>query len=176
MKRKGANIVSELLIPEELICVSINIIKKNMQTSGITFEQGIEMIVSDIRQTLTEDLLMTMPRQQLKQKRDFALTAIALSSELRRPEIASLQVSHLQEIEGRTVILGVLSKRNKLRNIPLAPSTLQAIRDWLEAAKIKEGSMFRPINKGGRVIDRHMTPESIRQIIDQAISHRGGTE
>ena len=115
-------------------------------------------------------LLTALPRQTLAEKRDLALIAIALSSGLRRAEIAALQVEHLQEVDGRPVILGIIGKRNKKRDIPISTWALGAVRGWIDAAGIEEGTIFRPVNKGGRVIDRSMTPEAIRQSVERAIN------
>ncbi len=121
-----------------------------------------------------EAFLTAMPRQTLAEKRDFALIAVALSSGLRRSEIAALQVSHLQEVEGRPVILGIVGKRNKKRDIPITPWALRALREWQEAAGIEEGTIFRPVNKGGQVAGRCMTPEAIRQSVERAIDRANG--
>jgi integrase len=115
-----------------------------------------------------EAFLRALPRESLPEKRDFALIAVALSSGLRRSEIAALQVSHLQEVEGRPVILGIIGKRNKVRDIPITPWALRALREWQEAAGIGEGIIFRPVNKGGRVTGSSMTPEAIRQSVQRA--------
>ena len=115
-----------------------------------------------------EAFLTAMPRQTLAEKRDFALIAVALSSGLRRAEIAALQVSHLQEVEGRPVILGIIGKAHKKRDIPITAWALGALREWQEAAGIGEGTIFRPVNRGGRVADRCMTPEAIRQSVQRA--------
>jgi integrase len=115
-----------------------------------------------------EAFLRALPRQTLAEKRDFALVAVALSSGLRRAEIAALQVSHLQEVEGRPVILGIIGKRNKMRDVPITTWALGAVREWQEAAGIGEGTIFRPVNRGGRVADRCMTPEAIRQSVQRA--------
>ena len=121
-----------------------------------------------------EAFLTALPRQTLAEKRDFALVAIALSSGLRRAEIASLEVSHLQEVEGRPVVLGIVGKRNKVRDVPITPWALGAVREWLEAAGIEEGTIFRPVNKGGRVTGSSMTPEAIRQSVERATDRANG--
>jgi integrase len=103
------------------------------------------------------------------EKRDFALIALALSSGLRRAEIAALQVEHLQEVDGRPVILGIIGKRNKKRDVPITAWALKAIRGWMDAAGIESGTIFRPVHRGGRVLGSSMTPEAIRQSVERAI-------
>jgi integrase len=84
----------------------------------------------------------------ITEKRDFALIALALSSGLRRSEIASLTLNHIQQVESRWALLGLVGKRNKIRDVPITAWAKAALEDWIGAAGITEGRIFRPINKG----------------------------
>lgn len=116
-----------------------------------------------------ESFLNGIPRATLAGKRDFALVALFLSSGLRRSEMASLTVEHIKQIEGRWAILGITGKRNKTRDVPIAPWAKYAVDEWLTAAGIQSGIIFRPVNKGDRLAGESMTPEAIRHTIDRAI-------
>lgn len=116
-----------------------------------------------------EAFLRSLPRETLTEKRDFALIALALSSGLRRSEIASLTLKHIQQVESRWALLGLVGKRNKIRDVPITAWAKAALEDWLGAAGITEGRIFRPINKGGKLSGDQITPEAIRQSVDRAI-------
>lgn len=114
-------------------------------------------------------LLRSLPRETLAEKRDLALVALFLSSGLRRSEIASLRVDHLQQVEGRWAILGIVGKRNRTRDVPIAAWAKAALDDWTSSAEIVDGAVFRPINRGGRLSGDSMTPVAIRQSVERAI-------
>jgi integrase len=116
-----------------------------------------------------EAFLRSLPRETLAEKRDFALIALALSSGLRRSEIASLTLNHIQQVESRWALLGLVGKRNKIRDVPITAWAKAALEDWIGAAGITEGRIFRPINKGGKLSGDRITPEAIRQSVDRAI-------
>jgi hypothetical protein len=42
---------------------------------------------------------------------------------------------------------------------------VEAVRDWLAAANITEGPIFRPIGKGGRLKDTRLTAQSVALIV-----------
>src|SRR6185437_2205253 len=71
--------------------------------------------------------LLTVPdRSTLKGKRDYAILALLVACALRRRELAALQVSDLQEREGRWVIADMLSKGNRIRTVAVPVWVKQA--------------------------------------------------
>jgi site-specific recombinase XerD len=96
--------------------------------------------------------------QTLAGKRDRALLALGFAGAFRRSELVALDVADLREDpEG----LRVLVRRSKVdqegagfeKAIPhgrfIKPVAL--LRDWLDAAGITEGPIFRPVSRSGRV-------------------------
>lgn len=102
----------------------------------------------------------------LRGKRDRALLAVLLGTGLRRDECARLEVSHVQQREGRWVILDLLGKGNKRRTVPLPSWAKAALDVWTEAAGISEGRLFRPVNKGDRARGAQLTPQAIRNVVN----------
>ena len=95
--------------------------------------------------------------------RDRALLATLLGAALRREECASLTVEHLQQREGRWVIVDLAGERGKLRSVPLPSWVKAAIDDWTAAAGITGGPLWRAFRKGD-----HIDQASIR-LTSQAI-------
>jgi integrase len=52
-------------------------------------------------------------------------------------------------------------------------STVRALRDWLEAAGIVSGSLFRPINKSGTVAASRLTDRSVANIVKEYAGRAG---
>ena len=117
-----------------------------------------------------EAFINSLPRITLANKRDFAMSCLFLSSGLRRSEMASLTVEHFRQVEGRWVILAIIGKRNKKRDVPITGWAKHAVDIWLEAAGITAGPVFRPVNKGDKLAGEKVTPEAIRQAVDRAIN------
>lgn len=90
-----------------------------------------------------ETLLQTPDGATALAVRDRAILACLVGAGLRRSECAALTVEHFQQREGRWVIVDIIGKRNKARTVPI-PSWCKAIVDqWIEAAGIAGGLVFR---------------------------------
>lgn len=103
----------------------------------------------------------------LKGLRDRAILAVMLGAGLRREELTSLTVEHLQQREGRWVIIDLQGKHNRTRTVPIASWIKSMIDDWVQAAGIEEGLLFRSIRKGGAHMGEAMTPQAIWYVVEQ---------
>lgn len=112
-----------------------------------------------------ERLVGSLDACSTRGKRDRALIAVLLSGGLRRSEVAQLTVTHLQEREGRWVIVDLVGKGNRIRSVPIPAWTKQYLDDWIAAAKLPNGPIFRRIDKAGKVYDTAISPNAIYQIV-----------
>jgi site-specific recombinase XerD len=101
----------------------------------------------------------------LKGRRDRALLAVLIGCGLRRAEAASLTFEHIQQRDGRWVLVDLIGKRDKTRSIPMPNWAKAAIDAWGGVAAIEEGLVFRAVNKGDRVTGDGITPQAIRNIV-----------
>jgi integrase/recombinase XerD len=83
----------------------------------------------------------------LKGQRDRAILALLLGCGLRRAEAANLTFDHIQQRDGRWVLVDLLGKRNKLRSVPMLAWTKVAIDEYAANAELKEAVVFRPSTK-----------------------------
>lgn len=112
----------------------------------------------------------------LKGRRDRALLAVLIGCGLRRAEAASLTFEHIQQRDGRWVLVDLIGKRDKIRSVPIPNWTKAAIDAWGSVADIDNGLVFRAVNKGGRVMGNGITPQAIRNIVTayaERLKHTG---
>lgn len=104
---------------------------------------------------LTEEQARAMldapDRSTLVGKRDAAILAAALGAGLRREEIAGLEVKQLQQREGRWVIVDLVGKHHRTRSIAIHAAIYDLLSEWMAAAGIRTGPVFRRIFKNGKV-------------------------
>jgi integrase len=112
-----------------------------------------------------QQLLNAPDISTLKGLRDRAILALLLGCGLRRAEAANLTFGHIQQRDGRWVLVDLLGKRNKLRSVPMPGWTKAAIDEYAADAGLKEGIVFRPINKGGRITRDRMTEQAIYNLV-----------
>jgi len=114
-----------------------------------------------------EDLISAPDATGNKGKRDRALLAVLIGCGLRRREVASLTVGHIQLRDARWVIVDLIGKGGRVRSVPMPSWTKSAIDSWIAAADITDGLVFRAMNRGGRVIAASITPRAICQMVQR---------
>src|SRR6266404_4389714 len=114
------------------------------RVKGVTAEQG-------------NALWQSPDRQRLKGKRDRALLALLLACGLRRHEAVALTVDHLQQREEHWAIVDLVGKGGHVRTVPVPDWVRTELDDWLAAAAIDRGKLFRRVNKVGRTWGDGMT-------------------
>jgi site-specific recombinase XerD len=139
--------------------------------NGIAHVKGVRQEGTRAGNWLTKEQaqkLLDAPNvKTLKGLRDRALLAVLIGCGLRRQEAADLTFKHIQEREGRWVLVDLVGKRNKVRSVPMPSWTKKAIDEWTRAAEIKSGRVFRSVNKGDKMGGDSMTAQAIRDAVTQ---------
>jgi len=111
--------------------------------------------------------------QRLKGKRDRALLALLLSCGLRRHEAVALRLDHLQQREEHWAIVDLVGKGGHVRTVPVPDWVRNELDDWLTAARIDRGRLFRRVNKVGRAWGDGMTVKAVWHIVKESAKSIG---
>jgi site-specific recombinase XerD len=125
-----------------------------------------------LTRTQAQALLNAPDAVTKKGLRDRAILAVLLGCALRREEVANLTVEHIQQREGRWVIVDLVGKREKVRSVPMPSWVKVAIDDWTAAAGITSGSLWRGMRRGDHII--HDTPGMSSQAIWRVVNTYAG--
>lgn len=105
-------------------------------------------------------------------KRDRAVLLLGFAAALRRSELVALRVADLERTPEGILVHIVRSKTDQIGAghtvaVPVGSKLkpVQAIDAWLSAGEIKEGPLFRAIDKGGRVSPYALTAQSVALIV-----------
>jgi len=109
----------------------------------------------------------------LRGLRDRALLLIGFAGALRRSELVALDVADLEESSEGVHVRIRRSKTDQegvgdFVSIPYGSRLrpIRALKDWLDAARITEGPLFRPIRKGGNVVEvERLSDRSVANIV-----------
>jgi integrase len=130
--------------------------------AGIRRVKGVRRIGVRIGNWLTAEqskrLLASGDRDSLPGKRNYAMLAMLIGCGLRRGELLALRADSIQLREEHWVIADLLGKAGHIRTFPIPAWVKIAIDDWQNASGVTEGTVFRSINKTGRVWGTGMTP------------------
>src|ERR1700693_2384476 len=93
--------------------------------------------------------------------RDRAIIAVLLGCGLRRAEVAALTLKHIQQRDGRWCIVDLVGKHGRVRTIPMPTWVKVAIDAWTAAARLTEGFVFRPVNRGDGICGERMSEKVV---------------
>ena len=105
------------------------------------------------------DLLNAPNPRTLNGLRDRAILALLIGCGLRRSELVSLYVESLQQREARWVLPDLPGKGGRIRTVTVPAGVKARIDAWTAAAGIKEGPLFRPVTREGKVRVRGLGDE-----------------
>ena len=109
--------------------------------------------------------------------RDRALLAVLIGAGIRRTEAATLTIGHIQQREGRWVIIDLSGKRRKIRSVPINAWVQAAIAAWTTRAGLTTGRLFRPVSQRDQLTDRTgMSPQVIYNIVARYAQQLGFTK
>ena len=113
----------------------------------------------------------------LRGLRDAALIAVASDALLRVSEVSNAQVDDVAfEDDGSARLLLRRSKTDRQCRgamLFLGPHTAALVRQWLAAASIREGALFRRIHRAGTIASQGLGAGSVRRVIVQRAAAAG---
>ena len=140
--------------------------------AGIRQVKGVRRIGVRVGNWLTPDqgkrLLASTDRNLLHGKRHDAILATLIGCGLRRGELLAVGVDAVELREERWVIADLMGKAGHMRTIPIPAWVKAAIDEWKAASGITEGTIFRSINKKGRVWGNGMTAKVLWEVVRDA--------
>jgi site-specific recombinase XerD len=131
---------------------------KGIRVSGVRFGNWLSK-----RQA--ERLLALPDKSTNKGKRDRVILGLMIGCGLRREELAGLEFEHIQEREGRSVIVDLSGKGNRIRTIPIPTWAGPLLGAWSEVLGTATGHVVRRINKLGVVKTEPVTPQAIYKVV-----------
>jgi len=126
----------------------------------LTPEQGRQLLHSDAPRTL-------------RSFREQAMLALLVGCGLRRGELLDLQLSSFQQREEHWVIVDLVGKAGHIRTVPVPAWVKVRVDQWTQAAGLQHGTVFRAINKTGRVWGTGMTPKVVWDLVRTAAQRAG---
>ena len=109
----------------------------------------------------------------LKGKRDRAILAVLLGCGLRRGELIDLTFDHLQRREDHWAIVDLIGKAGHVRTVPMPNWVKRTIDDWLNAADIRQGKLFRCVCRRGTVWGAEITEKVVWHVVKEYATKLG---
>jgi integrase len=85
----------------------------------------------------------------------------------------ALRLDHLQQREEHWAIVDLIGKGGHVRTVPIPDWVKTELDDWIEAAEIDRGKLFRRVNKVGRTWGDGMTVKAVWHIVKESAKSVG---
>ena len=174
-------------------CAAIRYAHRAADLEPPTNSEGVKAVMRGIRRThgaqpirkkpATAEILtaaIALLPDNLMGKRDRALLLVGFAAALRRSELVDLKVN---DIEFRPKGMMIQIRRSKTDQdgkgamIPVPNGgklqAVAALSAWLEAAGITEGSIFRPIDRHGRIAPAALSDHAVAAIVKKVLGAAG---
>jgi len=109
-------------------------------------------------------LLAVPDRKTLRGKRNHCILSILVGCGLRRYELTGLDVSTIQQREGRWVLADLIGKGGRVRTVAIPAWVKQSIDAWTKAANIESGRLIRQMT----LKDQGLSDDAIWEIVRDA--------
>ena len=83
---------------------------------------------------------------------------------LRRGEIGQLVIDHLQQGNGRWLIVDLMSKHRRIRTVPMPDWVKGFVDACLHGLGSDRAESFGPLTKRGRSVDLSLTPQAVYEV------------
>jgi len=97
--------------------------------------------------------------------RDRAMLAVLIGCGLRRSEVASMTMRHIQLRDNRWCIVDLVGKHGRIRTVPVPTWVKTAVDQWTALAWINVGHVFRTVSRGDQVSGEGMTEKTVYHIL-----------
>jgi site-specific recombinase XerD len=111
--------------------------------------------------------------ERLKEKRDRALLAVLLACGVRRHEAVDLDFGHIQQREEHWAIVDLKGKAGHTRTIPMPAWVKNVLDQWLQAANVKSGKLFRRVHKIGKAWGDGLTEKAVWHVVREYAAKAG---
>jgi len=147
--------------------------------AGIARVKGVKQLGQRSGNWLTQDqssdVLRRSRGESLRAKRDYAMLAMLFGCGLRRSELAGLEMDDIQTRQGHWAIVDLIGKGGHVRTVPIPHWTKQALDEWVSAAGVTKGRVFRAVARGGKVWGSGIS-ENVVWYVVRSCCQRAGLE
>jgi site-specific recombinase XerD len=173
---------------------SIAVAHRAKAMSSPTTDELVRSVMKGIRRTkgtaqreakplLKEDLFVMLDAMgdDMKSIRDRSLLLLGFAGGFRRSELVGLNVDDLAFVRQGAIITLRQSKTDQLGQgrkigIPFGRTKhcpVRATENWLQAASLTSGPIYRPIGKGGHMADQRLSGDAVCHIIRAHVAEAG---
>ena len=111
----------------------------------------------------------------MRAKRDYAMLAMLFGCGFRRSELVRLEMDEVQIRQGHWAVVDLIGKGGHIRTVPIPQWVKAALNQWIVAAKVTEGRIFRAVARAGKVWGKGISQNVVWYVV-KGCCERAGLE
>jgi len=111
------------------------------------------------------EVLQGAAGESMRAKRDFAMLALLFGCGFRRSELVGLELDEIQLRQGHWAVVDLIGKGGHIRTVPVPEWVKAALDQWIAAAKITDGRIFRAVARTGKVWGRGISQNVVWYVV-----------
>jgi site-specific recombinase XerD len=111
----------------------------------------------------------------MRAKRDYSMLALLFGCGFRRSELVGLELDEIQMRQGHWAVVDLIGKGGHIRTVPIPQWVKAALDQWIVAAKVTEGRIFRRVARMGKVWGKGISQNVVWYVI-KGCCERAGLE
>ena len=109
----------------------------------------------------------------MRAKRDYAMLAMLFGCGFRRSELVGLELDEIQMRQGHWAVVDLIGKGGHIRTVPIPAWVKAALDQWIRAARVTEGRIFRAVARTGKVWGRGISQNVVWYVVKSCCERAG---
>src|SRR6266849_3711898 len=109
----------------------------------------------------------------MRAKRDYAMLAMLLGCGFRRSELVGLELDEIQMRQGHWAVVDLIGKGGHIRTVPIPQWVKAALDQWVVAARVTEGRIFRAVARAGKVWGKGISQNVVWYVVKTCCEKAG---
>ena len=123
----------------------------------------------------SSEVLKCARGNSMRAKRDYAMLALLFGCGFRRSELVGLELDEIQIRQGHWAVVDLIGKGGHIRTVPIPQWVKAALDQWVVAARVTEGRIFRAVARAGKVWGKGISQNVVWYVV-KGCCERAGLE
>ena len=123
----------------------------------------------------SSEVLQRADGPSMRAKRDYAMLAMLFGCGFRRSKLVGLELDVVQKRQGHWAVVDLIGKGGHIRTVPIPSWVKSALDQWMMAARITEGRIFRAVARTGKVWGKGISQNVVWYVV-RSCCERAGLE
>ena len=123
--------------------------------AGISRVKGVKQLGFRVGNWLSaeqsSEVLQHACGDSMRAKRDYAMLALLFGCGFRRSELVGMKLDEIQMRQGHWAVVDLIGKGGHIRTVPIPQWVKAALDQWIRAARVTDGRIFRAVARAGKV-------------------------